>query len=202
MLFWYDDEYRMEHFIELAQKKISYTLRLSSRVKRMRFVISPGGSFSVTAPTTVSQSLIEQMLRTRAEWIMTKMLQLSQLAAPPPRLSAKEKKARYKEHKGAALALAQRRALYLNQHYAFTYHKISIRDQKTRWGSCSKKGNLSFSYKIALLPEHLADYIIVHELCHLGSFDHSKKFWDLVAKTIPHHKALRKELRHHALLMH
>lgn len=191
----------MEHFIELAQKNIAYTLRLSARAKRMRFTVSPGGVFVVTAPKVVSQSFVETMLHKRADWIIEQINRLSKFAVQKPRRSIKEQKAEYKAHKGAALALAERRTQHLNQHYGFSYQKISIRDQKTRWGSCSKKGNLSFSYKIVLMPEYLADYIIVHELCHLGSFDHSKSFWELVAKTVPNHKALRKELRHHAIEM-
>jgi predicted metal-dependent hydrolase len=167
----------------------------------MRFTVSARGVFVVTEPKITPHSFIEKMLRTRAKWIIDQIERLSKFAVPTPRLSIKEKKARYKEHKAAALALAERRTQYLNQSYGFSYQKISIRDQKTRWGSCSKKGNLSFSYKIALMPEYLADYIIVHELCHLGSFDHSKKFWSLVAEKIPDHKALRKELRHKALEM-
>ncbi len=79
--------------------------------------------------------------------------------------------------------------------YGFSFKKVSVRAQKTRWGSCSKAGNLNFNYKIALLPSVIADYIIVHEICHLGAFDHSKKFWDLVALTVPGHKAIRKSLK-------
>lgn len=189
----------MERLIELAEKNIAYTLRLSPRAKRMRFTVSAGGVFVVTAPKRVPQSFVEKMLRTRAVWIIEQIERLSKVTAPKPRLSVKEQKAIYKTHKAAALLLAERRVQHLNQHYGFSYRKISIRDQKTRWGSCSKKGNLSFSYKIALMPEYLADYIIVHELCHLGSFDHSAKFWSLVAQKVPNHKALRKELRQRAL---
>lgn len=192
----------MERIIELAQKNISYTLRQSTRAKRMRLVVSPGGIFVVTAPREATFSLIEKILRKRAEWIVEQITRMSKFPAPIPRPSPQAQKAIYKEHKAKALLLAENRAKHLNLHYGFSYQKISIRNQKTRWGSCSKKGNLNFNYKIALMPEYLADYIIVHELCHLGAFDHSKKFWDLVAKTVPNHKALRKELRHHALLSH
>jgi predicted metal-dependent hydrolase len=185
----------MERFIELSKKNIAYTLRVSPRAKQLRFTVSAGGVFVVTAPKTISQSYIETLLRKRAAWIIEKIEQLSKFAVPKSRRSTKEKKVLYKTHKAAALALAERRAQYLNQHYGFTYQKISIRDQKTRWGSCSKKGNLSFSYKIALMPEYLADYIIVHELCHLGSFDHSKKFWALVAEKVPDHRECRRSLR-------
>ncbi len=80
--------------------------------------------------------------------------------------------------------------------HIFTYHRVSIRNQRTRWGSCSRKGNLNFSYKLALLPPHLADYLIVHELCHLGQFNHSSAFWALVALAIPDYKRCRAELKH------
>ncbi len=91
--------------------------------------------------------------------------------------------------------LASERLEFFNKSYNFPYNKITIRNQISRWGSCSKRGNLSFNYRIVLLPLELADYIIVHELCHLGEFNHSKKFWDLVARTIPHWKKLRRELK-------
>jgi predicted metal-dependent hydrolase len=97
-------------------------------------------------------------------------------------------------YKEKARALATARLAHFNSFYHFTYHRISIRNQKTRWGSCSSRGNLNFNYKIALLPAHLVDYIIVHELCHLGQMNHSAKFWELVSKTTPNYLALRKEL--------
>jgi predicted metal-dependent hydrolase len=83
----------------------------------------------------------------------------------------------------------------LNKPYGFVYGKIAIRNQKTRWGSCSRRGNLNFNYRVGLLPQKLMDYVIVHELCHLGEFNHSYKFWDLVAKTVPEYKAIRQELK-------
>lgn len=79
--------------------------------------------------------------------------------------------------------------------YGFRASRISIRNPKTRWGSCSEKGNLNFSYKLLFLPDVLADYIVVHELCHLAELNHSAKFWQLVAKTLPDYKERRKALR-------
>ena len=101
----------------------------------------------------------------------------------------------YLKHKETARALAFRRIEHFNNFYGFKVGRISVRNQKTRWGSCSKKGNLNFSYKIALIPARLADYIIVHELCHLKEFNHSKRFWALVAKEIPDYLEIRKQLK-------
>jgi predicted metal-dependent hydrolase len=100
-----------------------------------------------------------------------------------------------KKLKAVAHALAQERLKYFNEFYGFRYQRVTIRDQKTRWGSCSQKGNLNFNYRIALLPPHLTDYIIVHELSHLAQMNHSKKFWELVAKTIPDYAARKNQLR-------
>lgn len=91
--------------------------------------------------------------------------------------------------------IVHERLIFFNKVYGFKYGRVTIRNVKTRWGSCSKKGNLNFNYRIVFLPKELADYLVVHELCHLGEFNHSQKFWDLVAKAQPNYKKLRKELR-------
>ncbi len=101
---------------------------------------------------------------------------------------------RYLELKESARALVLTRLDSYNQHYRYKIGKVAIRNQRSRWGSCSSKGNLNFNYKIILLPVELQDYIIVHELCHLKQFNHSKDFWDLVAETIPQWQKLRAHL--------
>ena len=115
------------------------------------------------------------------------------------RSATKKSRAEHLVLGAAARALVTLRLDYFNHHYGFIYGKIFIRNTRTRWGSCSSKGNLGFNYRIIKLPPHLADYIVVHELCHLKEFDHSKAFWDLVAETIPHWKMLSRELRKHRL---
>lgn len=108
---------------------------------------------------------------------------------------SQKSRAKYLLHKEDALTLVLSRLHYFNQHYGFACQQVTIRNQKTRWGSCSKKGNLSFNYRIALIPPHLADYVIVHELCHLAEFNHSSAFWNLVAQTVPKYEECKKELR-------
>jgi predicted metal-dependent hydrolase len=94
-----------------------------------------------------------------------------------------------------AMNLVENKISHFNKFYNFQINRIVIKNQSSRWGSCSSKKNLNFSYKILYLRPELADYLVVHELCHLGQLNHSKKFWDLVKQTIPNYVELNKELR-------
>ena len=101
----------------------------------------------------------------------------------------------YLENKEIARELVKSRLEYFNQHYKLEWKRVAIRNQKRCWGSCSSLKNLNFNYKITLLPPHLADYIIVHELCHLVHLNHQQTFWDLVGETITDYKKCVAELR-------
>jgi predicted metal-dependent hydrolase len=102
----------------------------------------------------------------------------------------------YLKHKEAARIVINERLAYFAPLCGVTYKRVSIRNQKRRWGSCSSLGNLNFSYRVAALPPELRDYVIVHELCHLRELNHSKAFWALVEEVLPDYKerdlALRK----------
>ena len=101
----------------------------------------------------------------------------------------------YLAHKESARALVSERLTYFNQHYGLPLGKVSIRNQKSRWGSCSKKGTLNFNYKLVFLAPELRDYVIVHEICHVKEFNHGQGFWDLVAQKVPEHRTMRHKLR-------
>ena len=94
-----------------------------------------------------------------------------------------------------ARALVHARLAHFAPMYGVELRKVFIKNHKSRWGSCSTKGNLNFNYKIVLLPPEVADYIIVHELCHLREFNHSARFWALVAEMVPNYVAVRRRLR-------
>jgi predicted metal-dependent hydrolase len=101
----------------------------------------------------------------------------------------------YLKYKEQARALVLQKLIVLNESFGFEYDRVSIRNQRSCWGSCSKKGNLNFNYKILFLPPRAQDYVLVHELAHLKEFNHSKDFWALVASVVPEYASLRKELK-------
>lgn len=102
---------------------------------------------------------------------------------------------KYERYKEQARALVHAKILQFNAHYQYPLKKIFIKNSRSRWGSCSSKGNLNFNYRILFLRPELQDYLIAHELSHLGSFTHSPEFWALVVETIPNYKKLRYEIR-------
>jgi len=182
----------MQRTVILRNQPVEYELKQSSRSRRMRLAVYPGGRFVVSIPKRMDERHVEKFLLEKAEWILGK---IDAMKKKTPVEKKPISKLELKRLKVVALELVHRRLEYFNDYYKFTYHNVSIRNQKTRWGSCSRKGNLNFNVKIAMLPPHLADYIIVHELCHLKEMNHGSRFWKLVALTFPEHKELRKELR-------
>jgi predicted metal-dependent hydrolase len=111
------------------------------------------------------------------------------------RITLKGRRAQYLAHREAARSLAHARVGEYAKLYDVTIKKVFIKNLKSRWGSCSSKGNLNFHYKISLLPPELANYVIAHEVCHLREFNHSPKFWALLAESTPNWRLLRRKLR-------
>ena len=182
----------MKERITLEGRIVEYELKTSVRSRRIRLVVHTEKGLVVTIPKRISKLAAERFIEQKSEWVLKNLARFkNSIGNSIKKLSKKE----IEEYKKQAYTLAAARLAHFNAFYKFTYNKVSIKTQKTRWGSCSRKGNLNFNYKIALLPAHLADYIIVHELCHLAQMNHSPKFWRLVAQTIPDYLERRKALR-------
>lgn len=104
-------------------------------------------------------------------------------------------------YKAKASEVIHDRLQYFNEHYGLTYKRVSFRNQKTRWGSCSAAKNLNFNWRLIMAPIEIIDYVVVHELCHLKHMNHSASFWNLVAQQIPTHEACRKWLKENHYLL-
>lgn len=182
-------------FFELTafdKQSITYTVRRSVRAKRIRLSVSREGEISLTVPRRVPLWMAELFLRSKADWVRKTLRETAAHFSSPLFPQGKDA---YADHRERALLLVTERVEYYSRFYGFSYGRIAIRAQKTRWGSCSKKGNLSFNWKLAFLPSDMVDYVVVHELCHLRYFDHGKLFWELVERGIPDYKNIRKRMK-------
>lgn len=102
-----------------------------------------------------------------------------------------------KRYRSAARIRIGQRCAYYRTLTGGSYTSVTIRDQKTRWGSCSSRGTLSFNYRLIFAPPEVLDYVVVHELCHLTHMNHSKEFWNKVGSVMPDYNAHRKWLKAH-----
>ncbi len=173
--------------IKIKDRNIKYFLRNSRRAKNIRLTIHSDGNLIATKPTYVPFFVLNNFIKRKSSWILSKTEKQEN--------AIEIEKGSYQENREKASEFVKRRLKQLNENYNFEYNKVSIRNQKTCWASCSPRKNLSFNYKIIFLPEKMADYIMIHELCHLKEMNHSSRFWNLVAKSFPDHRETRKKLR-------
>lgn len=120
----------------------------------------------------------------------------------PRRRIDRPQRAHYEAHKELARSVILERLAYWNALYGHTYKRVAIRNQVSRWGSCSTKLNLNFNYRLIFLPQELMDYVIVHELCHLKHFNHGADFWLLIEEKMPKYREHKAELQSIAASMY
>jgi len=182
----------MKKQIALQNKKVAYTLRKSKRARRMRLAVYCDGSVVVVTPHDLQETVAERFIREKTEWLFSKLAFFKQFEGKSVvRYSYHD----YLKHKDSALVLVQEKVNYFANKYGYQYNNIRIKNQKTCWGSCSRKANLNFNYKILFLSENIQNYIVAHELCHLKEFNHSKRFWKLVATVMPNYLEIKHELK-------
>ena len=184
----------MQKEITVGDLRIRYTHRRSARARRMRLAVERDGAVVLTTPMRTSDRFMEGFVLRHARWVMTALARVRSL--PPLHPVAQYGRREYLLHREVARSFVYSRIAVLAPSLGgVSFCRVSIRDQKTCWGSCSRKGNLNFNYKIVFLPACLRDYVIVHELAHLREFNHSPQFWALVESLVPEWRMRRRELR-------
>lgn len=174
-----------------------YEIIYSSR-RTAAIQVTPDGKVVVRAPKRCSRSFIDSFLCQKEDWVLKhlsrfekqKELHPSQQRSP---LSEKDR-ARFIS---IARDIFTKKTAYYARIMNVSYGRISIREQKTRWGSCSSKGNLNFNWRLILAPEEVLDYVVVHELAHRREMNHSKAFYAVVESVLPDYRAARRWLREH-----
>ena len=178
--------------------ELPYTL-IRSRRKSCAVSIDQNGQITVRVPLRISQKEINHLLIDKRIWIITKYLEVleKQKNRPVSNLTDVQRTALEQRYIAAAKEYFPKRVDYFSQFTGGSYNRITIRDQKTRWGSCSAKGTLSFNWRLMLAPPAILDYVVVHELCHLTYLDHSSAFWKKVESVYPDYRTARKWLKDH-----
>ena len=168
---------------------IPYTLVRSSR-KTVSIHIKPTGEVEVRCPKRCSKREVEAFLVSKEAWIRKHLESIAQRPAVPV-LSETERK---KLAETAAKVIPEK-AAYFAEKMGVSYGRITIRSQRTRWGSCSAQGNLNFNCLLMRMPQDVQDYVVIHELCHRKEMNHSADFWAEVEKYCPDYKLHRKWLK-------
>ena len=159
----------------MLSSQISYQIIRSSR-KTMSLEIKADGSVVVRAPLRLSEAKIQKRDAQKEN---------------VQKLSALER-----QHlQNKAYVVIPRRVAYYAEKLGVSYGKITLRQQKTRWGSCAANGNLNFNWLLILAPPEVLDYVVVHELCHRREMNHSQAFWKEVEKILPDYRERQKWLK-------
>ena len=184
-----------ELWISLDKEEIEVEIIRSKR-RSMAIQIRTDGSVVVRVPIHASDRAIKRFVSAHARWIADNRGQMferrKKLADNPYDIPA------WESLSAADKKIAKQKIMEHVDYYArrmeIDYGSISMRNQKSRWGSCSSKGNLNFNYRLAYLPEELLDYVVVHELAHRRHMDHSAAFWEEVETFYPAYKKCRQML--------
>ena len=165
-------------------------LRKSKRARKWRLEITARG-VRLTIPPGMSKREVDAVLELHRGWIESELVErVPVLGLGGVGLTEVEGRAIVAE-RVAAIAAREAEAI------GASFKRIANRDQRTRWGSCSTTGTLSFNWRLALAPPAVLDYIVVHEVCHLREHNHSPRFWALVAERRPDHRRHADWLRRH-----
>lgn len=177
----------------MLSSQISYQIIRSSR-KTMSLEIKADGSVVVRAPLRLSEAKIQKFVEEKQEWILKNLEKIQKRDAQKEnvqKLSALER-----QHlQNKACVVIPRRVAYYAEKLGVSYGKITLRQQKTRWGSCAANGKLNFNWLLILAPPEVLDYVVVHELCHRREMNHSQAFWKEVEKILPDYRERQKWLK-------
>ena len=160
----------------------------SNKAQRINISIREASNVRVAVPLNISFKSAEQFVCSKTKWIKNNLIKIS------------NNKIKLEEvDKNFARKILKQRLDQLCEKYNFKYNRLFIRNQKTRWGSCSAKNNISLNAKLTSLPKELMDYIILHELVHTRVKNHSKDFWNTLDKYVKNSKKIDKELKKYSL---
>lgn len=169
---------------------------IRSNRKTVAIEITSLGEVRVRAPYRMSETDILHFVESKSKWIEKHLNKLESDKASIESLRSFSEEELRKLTKLAKEIIPEKVAYYARI-MDVSYGRISVRRQKTRWGSCSREGNLNFNVLLMMAPPEVLDYVVVHELCHRIEMNHSPRFWNQVERVLPDYKKERKWLKEH-----
>jgi predicted metal-dependent hydrolase len=154
------------------------------------------GTVRVTIPRGGSKREARAFAERQQDWIDKRREQVTQENARPSETIAPDVERKLRQRATRELPA---RLLELAEAHGLQVERVSVRNQRWRWGSCSRSGHICLNWRLAQMPPSIRDYVMLHELMHLKRMDHSPRFWKLVAQACPEYQSARKWLRERAL---
>ena len=164
---------------------------IRSRRKTIAIQIDREGQVIVRTPYGITKRQVEEFLDEKKDWILQTRQRVEKRKTEQILISEEVRR----EGIERAKRIFPERMAYFAKRMGVDYGRITIREQKTRWGSCSSKGNLNFNWKLVLLAPELLDYVVIHELAHRREMNHSKNFWKIVEAELPDYRERRRRLK-------
>lgn len=164
---------------------------IRSRRKTIAIQIDREGQVIVRTPYGITKRQVEEFLDEKKDWILQTRQRVEKRKTEQIPISEEVRR----EGIERAKRIFPERTAYFAKRMGVDYGRITIREQKTRWGSCSSKGNLNFNWKLVLLAPELLDYVVVHELAHRREMNHSVAFWKVVEAELPDYRERRRRLK-------
>lgn len=169
----------------------------SKRAKRLNITIRPFKGVRVAIPRGVSFIEGERFVHTKIDWIKKHLAKMKMAELQQKKIIENSKPI----DRAAARQKLVGRLDELAEQYGFSYNRVFIKNQKTRWGSCSSKNNINLNMKLVHLPDELMDYVILHELVHIKVKNHSRKFWAELDKLVGDAKSIDKQLKKYGIVL-
>ena len=169
-----------------------------SRRRTLGLEVRADGRVILRAPKGLSNQAVMDFVKERQAWIVQKWFETERIrrqkAERPPR-DYEQNPALEVQYRKEARRRITERAAYFAEKMGVDYGRIAIKAAKTRWGSCSARGNLNFHWKLILMPPAILDYVVVHELAHRIEMNHSPRFWTQVERILPDYRERRRWLK-------
>lgn len=195
-------ELKEKYFFKMKSKKVricgvgEVLLERSNRAKHMGLSVRPFKGARLAVPRGVTFVKAEEFAHSKSDWLKKHLNKMASMEKQAAELQRRSPINRAEARKRLVERLDE-----LSEKYGFCYNKVFVRNQKTRWGSCSEKNNINLNVNLIRLPNVLMDYVMVHELVHTRIKNHGNRFWNELDKYVKNARNMDRNLENYQFLL-